>query len=372
MVSGAVGDPEDAGPDTPVSAVGERALLRHLRGRIPRGPGVVAGVGDDAAAVETGPLTLVTTDCMVERVHFRREWSPPPMLGRKALTVNLSDIAAMAGSPRFATVSLCLTPDTTLGFVDGLYDGLLARAAECGVELVGGNLAAADSALVIDVTLLGQGDRLLLRSGAQPGDAVVVTGTLGAAAAGLRCLLDGARLDADGGLTALGQWSESLAGDVRHCLRAQLDPQPPLAFGRALAEHELVHAAMDLSDGLSGDLLTLCEASGVAAWLEADGLPVDPHAAALEKAGGTDGFSLALHGGEDYELLLAVPPDRLDALRDLAQVWSLPLTVVGQFTAGAPGLSLKFGDALRRLKPRAHDHFRDPRRASRPDSAAEA
>src|SRR5688500_86915 len=185
---------EGVGADTPISVVGERALLRHLRARIPGGPGVVTGVGDDAAAVTTSALTLVTTDCMVERVHFRREWAPPPLLGRKALTVNLSDIAAMAGAPRYATVSLCLTPDTTLGFVDGLYDGLLSRAAECGVEIVGGNLAAAESALVIDVTLLGTGDRLLLRSGAQPGDVVVVTGTLGGAAAGLRCLLKGARL----------------------------------------------------------------------------------------------------------------------------------------------------------------------------------
>jgi thiamine-monophosphate kinase len=363
---------ERAGPDTPISVVGERALLRHLRARIPGGPGVVTGVGDDAAAVTTSALTLVTTDCMVERVHFRREWSPPPLLGRKALTVNLSDIAAMAGAPRYATVSLCLTPETTLGFVDGLYDGLLSRAAECGVEIVGGNLAAAESAVVIDVTLLGTGDRLLLRSGAQPGDVVVVTGTLGGAAAGLRCLLEGARLDAEGALAAAGQWSTAAPEDVRHCLRAQLDPDPPLAFGRALAEHDLAHAAMDLSDGLSGDLLAMCEASGTSAWLEADGLPVDPHAAALEKEGGTDGFSLALHGGEDYQLLLAVPPDRLDGLRDLAQVWSLPLTVVGAFAAGPPGLSLKFGDALRRLKPRAHDHFADPRRASRSDPAAEA
>jgi thiamine-monophosphate kinase len=372
MVSEASRGLEGGTADTPVSEIGERALLRHLRARIPQGAGVVAGVGDDAAAVETGPLTLVTTDCMVERVHFRREWSPPPLLGRKALSVNLSDIAAMAGSPRFATVSLCLTAETTLGFVDGLYDGLLARAAECGVEVVGGNLAAAESAMVIDVTLLGHGDRLLLRSGAQPGDAVVVTGTLGGAAAGLRCLLDGARLDAEGALTDLGQWNESVAEDVRQCLRAQLDPSPPLAFGRALAEHDLAHAAMDLSDGLSGDLLALCEASGLAAWIEADGLPVDPHAAALEKQGATDGFSLALHGGEDYQLLLAVPPDRLDGLRDLAQVWSLPVTVVGQFTSGPPGLSLKFGDALRRLRPKAHDHFRDPRRASRSDPAVEA
>src|SRR5262245_55714643 len=121
-------------PETPVGDVGERALLAHLRARIPRGEGVALGVGDDAAAVQTGPLTLVTTDALLEGVHFRREWTPPRLLGRKALSVNLSDIAAMGGMPRYATVSLCLTPDLALSFVDGLYDGLLERAAEAGVE----------------------------------------------------------------------------------------------------------------------------------------------------------------------------------------------------------------------------------------------
>jgi thiamine-monophosphate kinase len=307
--------------------------------------------------VETGPLTVVTTDSLVEDVHFRREWSPPALLGRKALSVNLSDVAAMAAAPRYATVSLCLPPQTTLGFVDALYDGLLGRAAECGVAIVGGNLAASGSAVVIDVTLIGAGEKVLLRSGAQPGDAVVVTGSLGAAAAGLQCLQGGARLDAEGRLVSSGQWSAGMAEAVRHCLRAQLDPDPPLAFGRALAEHDLAHAAMDVSDGLSGDLLTLCEASGVSAWLDPDRVPADPHAAALEKEGGRDGFSLALHGGEDYQLLLAVPRERLDALHELAHVWTLTLTVVGEFGAGPPGVSLRFGDTLRRLKPRAHDHF---------------
>jgi thiamine-monophosphate kinase len=361
---------DGADPDTPIAALGERALLRHLKARIPGGPGVATGVGDDAAVVETGPLTVVTTDSLVEDVHFRREWSPPALIGRKALSVNLSDVAAMAAAPRYATVSLCLPRQTTLGFVDALYDGLLGRAAEGGVALVGGNLAASPSGIVIDVALLGAADRVLLRSGAQPGDAVVVTGSLGAAAAGLQCLRGGARLDAEGRLTSSGQWSAAMAEAVRHCLRAQLDPDPPLAFGRALSEHDLARAGMDLSDGLSGDLLTLCEASGVSAWLDPDRVPADPHAAALEKEGGRDGFSLALHGGEDYQLLLAVPRERLDALHDLAQVWSLPVAVVGEFAPGPPGVSLKFGDALRKLRPRAHDHFGDEGPAAEPSPEA--
>ena len=347
-------------PETPIREIGERALVQLLRSRIPEGPGVVAGVGDDAAAVETSPLTLVTTDSLVEGVHFRRDWSPPRLLGRKALTVNLSDIAAMAGLPRYATVSLCLPPDTAFGFLDGLYDGLLERGAETGVHVVGGNLAASPGGIVIDVALLGQGDRVLRRSGAQPGDLVVVTGTLGAAAEGLRLLAQGARLGSEGQLEDTGMWTASSAAALSRCLRAQLDPVPPLAFARTLSENDVVHAAIDLSDGLSADLLRICEASGLAARVDAAAVPVDPLAAGLERARGGDALALALHGGEDYELLLAVAPDRFDALRDLAVIWDLPLTVVGEFVAGEPRVLLTTGAGTEPLPPLAHEHFGAP------------
>ena len=350
--------------------VGERGLLRHLRSRIPLGPGVLIGVGDDAAAVETGPLTLVTTDVLIEGVHFRREWGPANLIGRKALTVNLSDIAAMAGVPRFAVVSLSLPADTTVEFLDALYDGLLERSAEAGVAIVGGNVASTPGPLTIDVTLLGQGDKLLRRDGAKAGDLVVVTGTLGAAAAGLNFLQGGARLGAEGILGDAGTWTGDTPDSLLSCLRAQLDPTPPLAFGRALAEHDIVHAAMDLSDGLSGDLLTLCHASDVSAWVDGAALPVDPCAAQLEKEGGTDGFSVALHGGEDYQLLLAVPPAAFDQLKDVAVVWDLPVTAVGEFTEGPPALSMKFGDRMKRLRPKSHEHFKDPG-SRRSDPSAE-
>ena len=345
-------------PEAPVSEIGERALLKHLRSRIPSSPGVVVGIGDDAAAVETGSLTLITTDCMVEGVHFLREWCPPRLVGRKVLSVNLSDIAAMAGVPRHATVSLCLPAATPLSFLDGLYDGLLERAAETGVAIVGGNISLTTGPIVVDVTLLGQGDRLFRRSGAAAGDLVVVTGSLGAAAAGLRLLTQGARLDADGALDATGVWTGTAARALTHCLRAQLDPSPPLSFARGLAEHDLVHAAMDLSDGLSGDLRTMCEESDASAWIDSDAVPVDPHAASLERARGGDAFSLALHGGEDYQLMFAVRPDCLDGLKDMAVIWDIPLTVVGEFAPGPPALLLKKGGTLLPLTPQSHDHFR--------------
>jgi thiamine-monophosphate kinase len=355
-----------ADPTATVGSLGERGLLRHLRGRIPQGPGVVLGIGDDAAAVATGPVTLVTTDVMVDGVHFRRDWAPPRLLGRKALSVNLSDIAAMGGAGQYATISLCLTPDLPLAFVDGLYDGLLERAAETGVEVVGGNLAAS-SCLTIDVTLMGASERILRRRGAQPGDLVVVTGTLGAAAAGLRFLGRGARIDGEEGLVEVAGVSPAAAADLERCLRAQLDPAPPLSLGRALGQEDLVHAAMDLSDGLSGDLAWMCEESQLSAWVDSSSVPVEPSAARLEREGGDNGFSLALHGGEDYQLLLAVPPSAWDALRDVAAVWEVPVTAVGEFAPGPPAVSVKFGEALRRLRPGAHDHFASPAREQRRD-----
>ena len=345
-------------PESTVAEVGESALLLHLKHRIPGGPGVVLGVGDDAAVVETSPMSMITTDSLVEDVHFRREWMVPRLLGRKALSVNLSDVAAMAGIPRYALVNLCLSAETRIATVDGFYDGLLERAAETGVNVVGGNLARTAGPAVISLTLIGQAPRVLSRAGAQPGDLVVVTGLLGGAAAGLKLLAQGARLDEDGELASTGLWTESSAAALRHCLRAQLDPQPPLPFARALAEVEVVHAAIDLSDGLSGDLRRLCEASGLRATIDAFAVPVNVHAAGLERARGGDALGLALHGGEDYQLLLAVAPDSLTTLKDLAVIWDLPLAVLGEFEAGEPEVFLRAGTDRTPLASSAHDHFK--------------
>jgi thiamine-monophosphate kinase len=341
---------------SPLGEIGEKALLRHLQGRVPSAAGVVVGLGDDAAAIETSPFTLVTTDSLVEGVHFQRDAAPARLLGRKALTVNLSDVAAMGGIARYATVSLCLPPALTLGWVDALYDGLLERAAEAGVALIGGNVTRSES-IVVDVTLLGDAGRLLLRSGARPGDRVVVTGALGAAAQGVRLLAEGARLDEDAELAVTGVWTESSAPAVLACLRAQLDPRPPLALARSIAERGLARAGMDLSDGLSLDLVDLCARSGVGARVEAAAVPVDPKAAGLERARGGDPLSLALHGGEDYQLLLAVGPDEMDELGELARVWGVPVTAVGSFVEGEAVVLLQDAAGERPLVPGGHDHF---------------
>ncbi|MFN8092995.1 MAG: thiamine-phosphate kinase [Vicinamibacteria bacterium] len=345
-------------PTAPLGAVGEKSLLRRLEQRIPRAAGVVVGIGDDAAAVEIGPFALVTTDSLVEGVHFTREGAPPRLLGRKALTVNLSDVAAMGGVGRYATVSLCLPAGLEAGWVDALYDGILSRAAESGVVIVGGNVARGVDAIVVDVTLIGDAGRLLLRDGAQPGDRVVVTGALGAAAEGVALLAEGARLDEDGGLLTTGKWTDSSASAVLACLQAQLDPRPPFALARSIAERGIAHAGMDLSDGLSTDLAEMCRHAGLGAVIDAAALPVDPAVAVLERARGGDAAALALHGGEDYQLLLAVSPKELDDVSDLARVWGIPVTAVGEFVAGEPGVLLRDAAGDRPLPPGGHDHFR--------------
>jgi thiamine-monophosphate kinase len=345
-------------PRALLSAVGEKGLLRRLESRIPRAGGVVVGIGDDAAAVEIGPFALVTTDSLVEGVHFTREATPPRLLGRKALTVNLSDVAAMGGVGRYATVSLCLPADLEVGWVDALYDGLLERAAESGVVIVGGNVSRGVDAVVVDVTLIGDAGRLLLRDGAQPGDQVVVTGTLGAAAEGVRLLAEGARLDDDGALAATGKWTDSSAPAVLACLQAQLDPRPPFALARSVAERGIAHAGMDVSDGLSSDLAELCRHAGLGAVVDAAALPVDPAAADLERARGGDATELALHGGEDYQLLLAVAPSALADVSELARVWGLQVTAVGEFVAGEVEVRLRDAAGERPLVPGGYDHFR--------------
>lgn len=349
-------------PQQPIGELGERVLLRRIRDRIPAGEGVVVGVGDDAAVVELGGHALVTADSLVEGVHFRREFAPPRLLGRKALSVNLSDVAAMGGASRYAIVSLCLPSGLEVAWVDSLFDGLLERAAEAGVSLVGGNVARAPDTIVIDVTLLGESGRPTLRSGARAGDVIAVTGSLGAAAEGLVLLGQGARLDEDGELVATGIWTDSSADAVGACLRAQLDPRPPLALARAIAERELACAAMDLSDGLSSDLLEMSRQSGVAARVEAGAVPVSRAVTSLEGARGGDALGLALHGGEDYEMLLAVDPRRFVELQEVSGVWGIPITAIGEFFAGEPVAFLRDAAGERRLEPRGHDHFPSPGR----------
>ena len=334
-----------------LDTLGEFELIARLTAGLETRPDVALAAGDDAALLSpsVGVLLVATCDAQVEGQHFLWGVATPEEIGHKALAVNLSDVAAMGGQPLWALVSLLLPAHIRVAEVERLYAGMRALARRYEVAIVGGNIAATAGPLAIDVTLLGRvaPDRALKRSGGRPGDALLVTETLGAAAAGV--------LIATGGATA-GTISREARERVR---QAMVAPAPRVATGQALAATGAVSAMLDVSDGLAADLEHLCASSGVGAIVDAAAVPVDPAAAAVAEDYGRDALELALSGGEDYELLFAVRP--ADAERALAAVTGTGGTarIIGQLTDTALGMRLRdAGGTLRPLEPRGWDHLR--------------
>ena len=330
-----------------LSDLGEFGLIARLRARWPSLPaGVVVGLGDDTAVIRPAAdrLLLFTVDAMVEDIHFRRRWMAPRDLGWKAMAQDLSDIAAMGGYPTHALVCLSLPGELETSFVDALYDGLDAAAAESGAQIVGGDIVGSTGPVAISVSLLGEVEEALLlrRSGARPGDVLMVTGMLGDAAAGLRLLEAGGSPEA-GEEAAL----------VRH-----LRPAPRLDEGRILARSGQVTAAIDLSDGLAGDAAHIAEESNVGVRLYAERVPVGAACSRVAERLGLDRLELALRGGEDYELLVAVRPDAADGLAEfLHHETGTELTAVGEVVEAALGLTLVRADGSEAPLGAAFDHF---------------
>lgn len=315
-----------------VAALGEFPTIARLAGALAEvgagGPPDLLGIGDDAAVwtPTPGARGIITTDSSIAGIHFRLDWSAPRDVGHKALAVNLSDIAAMGGRPRLAVVALALTGGEPVEEVLELYRGLGALAAAHGVAVAGGDVVASPERLGLHVTVVGEswpesGGRVLTRDGARPGDLLAVSGALGLAAAGLRLLRAGAPPgdDADEGARAL--------------LDAHRRPQPRVAYGRALVEAG-ASAAMDLSDGLWGDLAKICERSGVGARVDEAALPAP---AAVRERFPDDWLDLATRGGEDYELLFAADGAALGRLRELCAARGLPApSVIGAIVPAPP------------------------------------
>jgi thiamine-monophosphate kinase len=272
----------------------ERELVAAIRRDFSRAKrGLVLGIGDDAAVISTaGADLLLTTDLLIEHAHFTTAIHPPFLLGRKSLNVNVSDIAAMGGRPRFALLGLGLRHDLAETWVDEFFSGFREAAAAQGVALIGGDISGSRE-ICISVTVIGEGERVIRRSGARPGDLIFVSGDLGRAAAGLKLLRQGLRLGKDKRADIL--------------LRAFLDPVPRVRLGQTLAGGGIASAMLDTSDGLSVDLLHLCEESRCGADIDLERLPLSPELRMFER----DPERLALHGGEDYGLLFTVPPRRL-------------------------------------------------------------
>jgi thiamine-monophosphate kinase len=289
-----------------LSVIGEFGLVERIRHLLPRASDALLGIGDDCAALRpsAGKDLLLTTDLLVEQVDFTKHTTTPFRLGRKAMGVNLSDIAAMGGLPCAALVVLALPPETDSAFVDELYRGLQAEGAPFGVEVIGGDLSASPT-LMIGVTLVGEVEpgRAVTRSGAKQGERIWVTGRLGVSSAGLLALGAGFRLRDDDQVEAPSDVSTELREAVRRALNQHLCPVPRVREGRALAEAGFASAMIDLSDGLASDLGHLCRESGVSARIRENQVPVDPAASAIAQYLGKDPMALALQGGEDFELL---------------------------------------------------------------------
>ncbi len=332
-----------------ISTLGERELIARLQRRVSPPPAYVrVGIGDDAAVIAPARSMddVVTTDSLVEGVHFRRDWSSAESIGDKALAVNLSDLAAMGATPRVSLLSLALPADFPLDDFDALLDGYLARSASSGTALVGGNVARSPGPLVVDVTAIGSvGHRhVLTRTGARKGDELYVTGTIGAAAAGLAMLQE-------------GRAREGLGEAATSCVARYERPEPRLRCGRIVGRTRAASAAIDLSDGFSDAAWRLAEGGGVGLVVAAAALPVDAGAAAWAEETGQDPIDFALAGGEDYELAFAVPARRRS--RFLAAVRRCPgltVTRVGVF-GGDAGVWLDRNGARSPLPHAGFAHF---------------
>jgi thiamine-monophosphate kinase len=317
--------------------LGERRLISRIRRACGgRKAGVIIGIGDDAALVRTPGRMLLTTDLLVEDEDFRRDGHPARLLGRKALNVNLSDIAAMGGRPRHALVAMALPADLDESWLRQFMAGFRAAAGEAGVALVGGDLSQAEK-IMIAVTVTGEAGTPVPRSGARPGDVIFVSGTLGDAAGGLRLLEQG----------GLG----GVVKEVRPLLDAFLDPVPRLELGALLARRKLASAMIDISDGLSVDLTHICEESRVGAEVEERRIPISPALAHMAR----DPMAMALNGGEDFELLFTVRPKHLGAVERLARRFDL--SRIGRITAGRRRVLIRADKTKKPLRAKGFEHF---------------
>jgi len=333
--------------------IGEFGLIERLRDVLPdsvrAAPELIAGIGDDAAVwrPSAGEDLLLTTDAMIEGVHFDLAWTDWHSLGWKALAVNVSDIASLGGAPRVAVVTLVLHHDLPVEGILDCYRGLAELAALHSVLVAGGDIVSSPGGLMISVTLFGEtiGRCYLSRWGAQIGDVIAVSGSLGAAAAGLKLLQlpdDDPRRDA----ATAPQLSEAL-----------LRPDPRVALGQRILELGAT-SAMDLSDGLLGDLPKILQASGVAAEIREADIPI---AAAVRALFPNDWLKLGMRGGEDYELLFTAPPAAMIEIGIAADALGQTVTAIGSIREQRDGepvlVMIGAGGDLVPVAAGAFDHF---------------
>jgi len=312
---------------------GEFALIKRLtESQQITDPDVIIGVGDDCAVIRKDDDTylLVTADMMVEDDHFSHKWYTPEQIGGKLVESNVSDIVSMGGAPRHGIISMSLPAQTTLSFVDRLYEGIYASARRHGLSIIGGDTTRGDR-LVLNLTLIGEVKCAFLRTRAmaQEGDLICVTGALGKSMGGLRMLMSGIEGDRSGHL------------EPRARTRAE---------AHAIAAH--AHAMIDVSDGLASEVAHICEQSNTGAVICRDRIPLAPAAVTAAEALHESAYDYALYGGEDFELAFTMPEREIDALRAVFGDFS----IVGRVTARSGGTTLDI-DGKREPLRGGFDHF---------------
>jgi thiamine-monophosphate kinase len=300
-------------------------------------PGLLLGIGDDAAVIKADKKSFILTkDLLLEKTHFYKDRHPAFFLGRKSLNINLSDIAAMGGRPLYALLGLGLPEKTSPKWVEDFMAGIKSAGDEFDVILAGGDLCQAEL-ISISVTVIGEGENIIKRSGARPGDLIYVSGTLGDSAQGLQFMKEGIQL---------GREREK---DV--FLSAFFNPIPQVALGRAISQNKTASSMIDVSDGLSVDLNHICEESGAGAEIFVDQIPFSDELRLFQD----DVMEMCLHGGEDYSLLFTVPQDKkpqVDSLRKEHR-----LTEIGKITEGKDLYLVKTDGSKEKFDIKGYQHF---------------
>ena len=331
-----------------LSEIGEFGLIGRIREIVARDrQDVLLGIDDDTAAVRVGAeVLLLTTDALLENIHFRFDYFEPREVGWRLMAANLSDIAAMGGTPLFALIAHGLPKNARVEQVEGLYAGAAQLADRFGAVIVGGDTTSSpgDQFLALTLVARAEGGRFARRDRARPGDVLAVTGHLGASQAGLNVLLGRGGLKPE---------------DFPSVVERHKRPRPRVAEGRFLVHEAGVECMIDVSDGLASEVGHLCRLSGTGACVEAENVPLHPETVRVAEQLGEDPLDYALHGGEDFELLFCVPEDRWDELvHRWRERFETPLTRIGEVVDARQGLTLLRQHEPQPLNPRGWDHFR--------------
>lgn len=337
---------------TDVATLGEFGLINHLTQHFPlHNLSSLKGIGDDAAVIDNGNfMTVVSTDLLIEGIHFDLAYTPLKHLGYKAVVVNLSDIYAMNALPKQITFSMAISNRFSVEALEELYAGIQLACERYKVDLVGGDTTASQKGLILSVTAIGQGekDKLVYRNGAKVGDLICITGDLGAAYLGLQLLEREKRI-----------WEQHPSvqpnfDEQKYLIERQLKPEARRDIIEAFAKNKLVPTAMmDISDGLASELFHICKQSGVGAFLEETGVSIHPDAQMQALTFQLDPITCALSGGEDYELLFTIDPKDIEKVKYLPDIF-----IAGEIVDAADGIKLHTkGGNIHPIKAQGWVHF---------------